>query len=197
MQDESLQEATASEPLSLDEEHAMQRSWRDDPDKLTFIACLPLAPLPAVVHAGAGDAPDRMLGDVNLFLATSAEEDAVVGEIELMIAVQDQQGQGYGRASLLALLRFVVQREGGIMEEFERGRMGGEGRGIEGLVVKIGEANRRSIGLFESVGFERVGEGANYFGEWELRMGGGWRERARVAWERWEGGAYGEIVYRA
>jgi len=37
MQDERLLEATASERLSLQEEYDMQRSWRDDPDKCTFI----------------------------------------------------------------------------------------------------------------------------------------------------------------
>ncbi|MCJ1247442.1 hypothetical protein MMC30_004656 [Trapelia coarctata] len=193
MQDEEIQEATASEPLSLDEEYAMQQSWRQDPDKLTFIACLPLGRESEVVRAGSGDSPDCMLGDVDLFL-TASEEDAVIGEVELMIAIKDQQGHGYGRASLLAFLRFIVEHEQGIMEEFER--MSSGGRGIEGLVVKIGEANQRSIGLFGSVGFERVGEGGNYFGERELKMGREWRERAKVAWRRGESAAYAEVEYR-
>lgn len=36
-QDPALLEATASEPLTLDEELDMQRDWRDDADKCTFI----------------------------------------------------------------------------------------------------------------------------------------------------------------
>ena len=36
MCDPSILEATASEPLSLDEEYAMQRTWRDDATKVCF-----------------------------------------------------------------------------------------------------------------------------------------------------------------
>jgi hypothetical protein len=32
MQDAMLQELTASEPLTLDEEYQMQKSWAEDPD---------------------------------------------------------------------------------------------------------------------------------------------------------------------
>lgn len=37
MQDPGLLEATGSEPLSLAQEYAMQRSWAADPFKYTFI----------------------------------------------------------------------------------------------------------------------------------------------------------------
>lgn len=37
MQSEELLAQTASEPLSLEEEYDMQRKWREDDDKCTFI----------------------------------------------------------------------------------------------------------------------------------------------------------------
>jgi hypothetical protein len=48
MQDEAILQATASEPLSLDEEYAMCDSWRADADKCTFI----------VLDRAAAHAPD-------------------------------------------------------------------------------------------------------------------------------------------
>ncbi|MCJ1397137.1 hypothetical protein MMC11_000329 [Xylographa trunciseda] len=196
MKDADLQEATASEPLSLEEEYAMQLNWRQDPDKLTFIVCLPTASSSSLT-AGYEDSPIRMLGDVNLFLTTSDTQDSVIGEIELMIAVKSQQGHGYGRASLLAFLTYVAEHENGLLEEFVKERMVEEGLKLNELRVKIGEKNERSIGLFESVGFKRVegGEeedGENYFGEIELTIGGSWKGRVG---ERVEG--YREVEYRS
>ena len=37
MQSKEILEATASEPLSIEQEYKMQESWREDDDKLTFI----------------------------------------------------------------------------------------------------------------------------------------------------------------
>jgi hypothetical protein len=36
------------------------------------------------------------------------------------------------------------------------------------LKVKVGSKNEKSIRLFESIGFIKVAEGPNYFGEFEL-----------------------------
>ena len=197
---QEIQEATASSPLTIEEEYAMQLSWRQDADKLTFIICLPtFTSASGSITAAHEDSPARMLGDVNLFLMTSDKQDFVIGEIELMIAVKSQQGHGYGRASLLAFLIYVAEHEDGLLEEFERERMVEGGLSLKELRVKIGEKNVRSIGLFESVGFTRVEEGEedeeegeNYFGEIELTMGAGWKGRVG---ERVEG--YRELEYRS
>lgn len=40
MQSEEILQATASEPLTIENEYKMQESWREDEDKLTFIILL-------------------------------------------------------------------------------------------------------------------------------------------------------------
>ncbi|KAH9904723.1 acetyltransferase domain-containing protein [Xylariomycetidae sp. FL2044] len=105
MQDPAIQQATASEPLTLAEEYANQISWRTSGDKLTFIICQPL-PLPKpflpapssppspstpspsppptpVVYAGEIDTPSLMIGDVNMFLTPyHGDDDNEEEEIE-------------------------------------------------------------------------------------------------------------------
>lgn len=59
----------------------MQRSWRNDHDKLTFIACLPISDGVREVGGGEHDNPERMIGDVNLFLSKADEdEEGCIGE---------------------------------------------------------------------------------------------------------------------
>lgn len=208
----------------------MQGSWRLDADKLTFIVCLPpLNPPPKkpendhapriVVEAKKHDAPERMVGDVNLFLKLEDEEDLwepyVTGELELMIAKSDCRGKGLGRETMLAFIQYIRTHTQEILEEFLKDKecaedeTVGEGpsederlekcleRGIQ-LGVKIGDSNVSSKGLFESLGFVQEG-GKNYFGEVELKLKDrrsldvpeGWRE---CEYRRGEGVQGGEVV---
>ena len=180
MQDAELQAATASEPLTLSEEYEMQRSWRKDHDKLTFIICHPLEEdQQAVEHVGLAtvEDPNSMIGDINLFISEPDDHDDnesddgrhLVGEIELMIARKDLQRQGYGRAALVAFLDYILARESSITAESDESCFDAR---LSYLRARINQTNERSIRLFESVGFERTSESANYFGEVELK----WRQ---------------------
>ncbi|CAK3846261.1 N-acetyltransferase 9 [Lecanosticta acicola] len=182
MQDADLQTATASEPLTLTEEFAMQRSWRADRDKLTFIVCFPLPeilPEGTLLRAGEYDPPGRMLGDVNLFLLPSDEEEGeedsndvdenarssiIIGEIELMIARKEFHRRGFGRSALRAFLVYLLSHWEALATEYAS-----PPPRLEFLRVKIQKSNVGSIRLFESVGFARTEQEANYFGEVELR----------------------------
>jgi len=173
MQDVELQKATASEPLSLDEEYSMQRSWRQDRDKLTFIACLPPLVLENEKLDASCDAPGRMIGDVNLFLVDDDDDEEEgahgvksIGEVEIMIARASLQGKGYGRAVLMAFLWYISTNLDGIRLEYAADRRDFM---LQFLRVKIDAENTRSIRLFESVGFAKTAEKPNYFGEIELR----------------------------
>jgi len=190
----------------------MQKSWRNDSDKLTFIVCVPLRKLGNFdqleecfddgfeADQGKCDIPESMLGDVNLFLTPADEdEEACIGEIELMIASTAQRRQGYGRATVLAFMHYIQVHLQEILREYANS--GGE-NGVAGkmnllqLRVKIGGKNESSIKLFESVGFIKVGEGENYFGEVELCLEGFLGEgRTKGLLEKWGVGEYEELKY--
>ncbi|KAF7960943.1 hypothetical protein EAE96_000614 [Botrytis aclada] len=202
MKDEEIQQATASEPLSLEEEYDMQRSWRTDYDKLTFIICLPEENHASQdIRKGVSDAPGKMVGDVNLFIS-EADEDAegCIGEIEIMIAEPSARGKGLGRSAVVAFLEYLRCNLEKIMEEYRNGIQGKKEEGKMQLLqlrVKIGGRNVASIGLFESLGFVKVGEGENYFGEVELVFEG-WcgEERVKGLMERFGVEGYRECGYR-
>lgn len=164
----------------------MQRSWRQDADKLTFIVCRPIdSPESGTIQlCREHDSSQNMVGDINLFLRVDDGEEGdappkIVGEIELMIAEKVNQGRGFGKAALLTLLRYIVERQADIVEEFVNAdveaetvsklRAAGSSLGLSCLSVKIGQANARSLALFESLGFTRMSVEPNFFGEFELR----------------------------
>jgi RimJ/RimL family protein N-acetyltransferase len=181
----------------------MQRSWRTDHDKLTFIACQALpgqdAGSRSAVVAAKDDAPEKMLGDVNLFLTPADEdEEGCIGELELMIAPSSARRKGYGRAAILTFLAYIENHLDQILDEYRIGTGGQEGGKMKLLMlrVKIGSKNEKSIGLFESIRFVKTGEGENYFGEVEMvfegAVSGG---RAGKLMERFGVAGYREIEY--
>jgi RimJ/RimL family protein N-acetyltransferase len=158
----------------------MQKSWRLDYDKLTFIATLPASALQhsptseVVAVSPIPDEIDRMIGDVNLFLVEDEEDEArerssIIGEVEIMIAREDLQGKGYGKAALLVFLWYIVRNQESIVQEYAKGVQLQAGLVLRHLRVKIDMNNTRSIKLFEGVGFRKISEKPNYFDELELR----------------------------
>lgn len=143
---QDIQEATASEPLSLEEEYSNQISWRAASDKLTFIVCLPLstdaAALPTLIRGDTlYDSADHIVGDVNFFLhdydpdeyeyddddntqnddgydSSDEERDGwLVGEVDIMIAERASRGRGMGKAAVCALLVYIHRHVRGLLAE--------------------------------------------------------------------------------
>uniref|UniRef100_A0A8D0FAC7 N-acetyltransferase 9 (putative) n=1 Tax=Strix occidentalis caurina TaxID=311401 RepID=A0A8D0FAC7_STROC len=127
MQSEELQRLTASEPLSLEQEYEMQRSWRDDADKCTFI----VLDTERWSRQACAD-EDCMVGDVNLFLTDT--EDPTLGEIEIMIAAQQ----------VIEMLVFSISFAGV------------RNLGITKFEAKIGQENEASICMFKKLHFKEV-----------------------------------------
>ncbi|PNI32498.1 NAT9 isoform 18, partial [Pan troglodytes] len=146
MKSEELQRLTASEPLTLEQEYAMQRSWQEDADKCTFIV------LDAEKWQAQPGATEEscMVGDVNLFLTDL--EDPTLGEIEVMIAEPSCRGKGLGTEAVLAMLSYGVTTLG--LTKFE---------------AKIGQGNEPSIRMFQKLHFEQVAT-SSVFQEVTLRL---------------------------
>lgn len=173
----------------------MQKSWRADHDKLTFIACIPVST--AAFKAGQSDAPDRMIGDVNLFLSQADEdEEGCIGELEIMIAPKEARRQGYGRATILTFLHFIQMHLDDILAEY-KSKLNVEKMRLLQLKVKIGSKNEKSIMLFESIGFVKVEESPNYFGELELTFEGFLsKEKTESLMKRYGVQGYQEMKYQ-
>ncbi|XP_045425813.1 N-acetyltransferase 9 isoform X1 [Lemur catta] len=146
MKSEELQRLTASEPLTLEQEYAMQQSWREDADKCTFIVldAEKWQAQPGITEESC------MAGDVNLFLTDL--EDPTMGEIEVMIAEPSCRGRGLGTEAVLMMLSYGVTKLG--LTKFE---------------AKIGQGNEPSIRMFQKLYFEQVAV-SSVFQEVTLRL---------------------------
>jgi RimJ/RimL family protein N-acetyltransferase len=136
MQDPFLQEATASEPLSMEEERDMQQAWAEDPDKLTFI----------VLDRGAPDTPGTgqhggaMAGDVNLFFGRNDDQpDRSNAEIDVMIAEPSSRRKGLAHEALQTMVAYSRAHFGTVH-----------------FVAKIKDNNDASMRLFQSLGFRET-----------------------------------------
>lgn len=135
MQHPSLLEATGSEPLTLEEEYAMQVSWTQDPNKHTFIVLDKEMVAGEFVH-GEPHA-EAMVGDVNVYM--NDIDDKQMAEVEIMIAESHCRGKGLGEESVVTMMAFAVEKFG-----------------IHTFNVKIGQSNVPSLNLFKKLGFEEV-----------------------------------------
>uniref|UniRef100_A0A0K8RM60 Putative phosphoglucosamine acetyltransferase n=1 Tax=Ixodes ricinus TaxID=34613 RepID=A0A0K8RM60_IXORI len=101
MKDPHLQEMTASEPLSLADEYAMQKSWLEDDDKCTFIV------LDRKQYEESSDEVGAMIGDVNLFF--NNQDNNREAELEVMIAEPSNRGKGRGKEVLHLMMRYGIE----------------------------------------------------------------------------------------
>ena len=166
MKDPALLEATGSEPLSFEEEVEMQRNWKDDETKCTFIVhmtdrCLDFekeskqSAQSEEVQFRVNENLEGMVGDVNFFLSEMDDDEGsdnetslqqseppkeprIQAEIDIMIAEKLCQGKGLGRAATSAMALY------GITE-----------LNISRIFCKINENNAASLNLFKSIGFEQ------------------------------------------
>lgn len=162
-----LLNATASEPLTLEEEYANQISWKQDPTKYTYII-LDNSLCDLLPSGSAEITKERqtkleeslelenegekyicaMAGDVNLFLHDYLEDE---GELEIMIANPLSRHKGLAIESLKLLMQYSK-----------------EYLNIHKFVAKISKGNQASLSLFQKYLHFRIREYVDVFEEYEL-----------------------------
>ncbi|GAA5870159.1 hypothetical protein JCM3774_002608 [Rhodotorula dairenensis] len=207
MQSEELREATASEPLSMAEESEMQRSWRLDEDKLTFIvhARRTSAPGPkedpkAFLDAH-GDA-STMLGDVNLFLH-EAEPDSDPDEEQACPSTEPWPAEASSKKSRLPRAEMEIMfppspsfppRSGlatHTLQVFLSYAKAELRLPPTSFFARIGFDNEKSLGLFRKLGFVE-GKRVEVFREVELVWPGA--ADSTWPWERESGWRYDTLA---
>ncbi|XP_023934190.1 alpha/beta-tubulin-N-acetyltransferase 9 [Bicyclus anynana] len=130
MKSEELQKLTASEPLTLEEEYEMQKSWREDEDKCTFII------LDKRIYSEKNNEIESMIGDTNIFITN---KDTATAEIEIMIAEERARGKKIGWEAVIIMLFYGIKYVG--VKKYE---------------AKISFANNVSINMFKKLGFSEL-----------------------------------------
>ena len=129
MTDPKLLQLTASEPLTLEEEYAMQESWCNDPKKCTFII-LAKKTFQAIPLNNCNDEEIAyMCGDVNLFFNNI--DNAGDAEIEIMIAEPDCCGKGIATEAVAIMMNYGIKI------------------GVSRFYAKISSSNEASRRLFQ------------------------------------------------
>ncbi|KAK0186745.1 GNAT domain-containing protein [Armillaria mellea] len=180
MENDELRSLTASERLTLEEEFDMQRKWREDDDKLTFIILArhardsllddeknPIPSDPRILSL-------PMAGDVNMFLNGAPEDDdEFTAEVEIMIAEPDYRRGGLALEALQLMLqyatanRFLIE---GISVPIVFPKPSPLPILPSSLVARIGDTNLPSIRLFEKLGFV-ITKRIEVFSEVEMKLG--------------------------
>nr|CAI5823468.1 unnamed protein product [Callosobruchus analis] len=94
MKSEELQKLTASEPLSLEEEYEMQKSWLMDENNRSK-------------YEETKNEIDAMIGDTNLFFANPY--DRICAEAEIMIAEPWARGRKCGWEAMLLMFLYGIK----------------------------------------------------------------------------------------
>lgn len=129
----------------------MQQNWHNDPDKLMFII---LARPQQQVQHNRELLDGQMIGDVNLYLTKAEdgqeqEQDAPYTRAEVEVMIPNPSFRRQGTASLaLRLLYLYTLKHLSATTTYDLS--------ATSFFCKIGEANRRSVRLFEKLGFEEV-----------------------------------------
>eukprot|EP01128_Nolandella_sp_AFSM9_P011142 TRINITY_DN785_c0_g1_i1.p1 TRINITY_DN785_c0_g1~~TRINITY_DN785_c0_g1_i1.p1 ORF type:complete len:230 (+),score=52.47 TRINITY_DN785_c0_g1_i1:251-940(+) len=145
MKDSYLQEMTASEPLSLEEEYEMQLSWWKDSDKCTFIILdrhfLDHNEDGGDESVGGSGSIEAMVGDVNLYFNEFDEHP----EIEVMIAETKARRKGLAKEAILLMMKYAHTN-----------------LTVPAFSAKILDHNGPSLGLFKKLGYLQTGH-SEYF----------------------------------
>lgn len=96
LQDAHIQEMTATDPVSLDEEYKLQKEWACATDR--FIKII------------KAKETGRLVGDINVFFSKTDEPNADAAEINIMIADLTDRNKGYASEALMLTMAYAAQK---------------------------------------------------------------------------------------